>query len=307
MIRLTTWWWLLVLLSAGLGAGCGKASVATAPMPPESSDSGSGYSTEEAAAFEIAPAEPLLSGPLSGGDDVDGTRGGGRARAAAMADQRLAEAAPPPPATTASGPGVPEAAPPRVEADRASDPAPTATDAIAGPLLIYTARLSLGVYEATKAIDTIETLARQAGGYLVIRDDTTITVRVPAARFDEVLAKVATLGDVLTRNVAVRDVTEEYFDLETRLRNQEVVLRRLQELLLRASSVDDALKVEAELARVATEVEQLKGRLKLLRELVAYSTITVTFAPTATESVGSRVALPFPWLDSLGLGNLLSL
>lgn len=303
MIRLTTWWWLLVLLGAGLGAGCSRAGVAAASKAPESADSGYGYAAEEGAESELAPAEPLLSGPLSASGAAARPRtGGGRGRAYAMEDERLAEAAPPP-----APPATPEVAEPAGDGARASDPAPTATDAIAGPLLIYTARLSLGVYEAAKSLDTVEALARQAGGYLVVRDDTTITVRIPAARFDETLAKMTALGDVLTRNVEVRDVTEEYYDLETRLRNQEVVLRRLHELLLRASTVEDALKVEAELARVATEVEQLKGRLKLLRELVAYSTITVTFAPTATESVGSRVALPFPWLGSLGLGNLLSL
>lgn len=301
MTRLMTWWCLLVLLCAGFGAGCSKASTGAAPaaMAPERSDPGFAYSSDEAAKGEIAPAEPLLDGPLSRSAD------GGRKEAAAVTDSRLAQAAPPaPPAAEAGSSG---AVAPTGDAEHAPGPAPTATDAVAGPLLIYTARLSVGVYEASKSIDAVEALARQAGGYLVIRDDTTITVRVPAARFDEVLAKVTAIGDVLTRNVEVRDVTEEYYDLETRLRNQEVVLRRLHELLLRANTVDDALKVEAELARVATEVEQLKGRLKLLRELVTYSTITVTFASTATESIGKKVDLPFTWLGSLGLSNLLSL
>ncbi|HOU92648.1 MAG TPA: DUF4349 domain-containing protein, partial [Polyangiaceae bacterium] len=254
------------------------------------------YASDAAAEGELAPAEPLLNGPLSG------SSGRSHHEDSADADRRLAQAAAPAPPTTEAGPAAPSG-----NAARAPGPAPTATDAVAGPLLIYTARLSVAVFEASKSIDAVEALARQAGGYLVIRDDTTITVRVPASRYDEVLAKVTAIGDVLTRNVEVRDVTDEYYDLETRLRNQEVVLRRLHELLLRANSVEDALKVEAELARVATEVEQLKGRLKLLRELVMYSTITVTFASTATESVGSRVDLPFPWLGSLGLSNLLSL
>lgn len=299
MTRLTAWWYLLVLLCAGLGAGCSKAGAAPAAVAPESSEPGFAYASDAAAEGELTPAEPLLTGPLSG------SSGRSHHEDSADADRRLAQAAAPAPPATEAGPSA--AAAPSGNDERAPGPAPTATDAVAGPLLIYTARLSVAVFEASKSIDAVEALARQAGGYLVIRDDTTITVRVPAARYDEVLAKVTAIGDVITRNVEVRDVTDEYYDLETRLRNQEVVLRRLHELLLRANSVEDALKVEAELARVATEVEQLKGRLKFLRELVMYSTITVTFASTATESVGSKVDLPFPWLGSLGLSNLLSL
>jgi hypothetical protein len=139
----------------------------------------------------------------------------------------------------------------------------------------------------------------------VRRDDHSITVRVPAAEFQKTLSSIIKLGDVLHRNVQARDVTEEYHDLSVRLRNAEVVLARLEQLLERADSVKDALAVEAELARVASEVERLKGRLKLLRELIAFSTITVSFEGRPVEHIQSRVNLPFPWLDELGLSNLL--
>jgi hypothetical protein len=178
---------------------------------------------------------------------------------------------------------------------------------IAGPMLIYTARLHLAVFEAKKAMDAAEKLARDSGGYLVRRNDRTITFRVPAGKFQGTLADVMKLGDVVHREVTARDVTEEFFDVQVRLQNLEAVRARFEDLLKRAQKVEEALAVERELERVAGQIEQLKGRLKLLKELVAFSTITVEFQPRATDQVESVVRLPFPWLQQLGLGELLRL
>jgi Domain of unknown function (DUF4349) len=175
------------------------------------------------------------------------------------------------------------------------------------PLLIYTAELTVAVFETERAIDRIEQAARAAGGYLVRRSDTSITVRVPAHRFQAALASVARVGDVLHQNVNVEDVTQRYTDLTLRLKNAEAVRDQLAELLKRAQAVKDALQVERELARVTEQIELMKGQLRMMRELIAYSTITVTFQPQPVEHVGPTVKLPFPWLDQLGLHQLLSL
>jgi hypothetical protein len=148
---------------------------------------------------------------------------------------------------------------------------------------------------------------RDSGGYLVRRNMQSITFRVPSSKFQATLDHVLTLGDVLHRDVSVRDVTEEFFDLQVRLRNLEAMRDRFEELLKRANKVEEALAVERELERVAGEIERLKGRIKLLKELVAFSTISVQFRARAVDQIGSSVALPFPWLGRLGLGELLRL
>ena len=278
--------WLLLATAAWLVAGCAGAV---------EKDPG-------------APARSWRSAEL--------TSGAAPAPAAAMEEEAAAPMAPPPP------PGEPvltaQAAPKSLQTgeegavDPGQDPpgtatAETASDAtVAAPLLIYTANLVMGVFEAAEAIDQAEKLALDAGGYLVRRDDQSITVRVPAAKFHGTLKDVMKLGDVRHRDVKVQDVTEQFHDLQIRLRNAEAVLARLHALLDRAQSVKDALAVEAELARVAGQVEQLKGRLKILRELIAFSTITVRFDAQPVEQLESNITLPFPWLDSLGLSNLLS-
>lgn len=175
------------------------------------------------------------------------------------------------------------------------------------PLLIYQAKLALAVYEVDLSLDAVEALAKQAGGYLVRRMATSIVVRVPAAGFDGTLKTILGMGDVLQRELEVEDVTAKVRDLEARLANAEAVRKRLAELLAGANKTEEALAVERELSRVSEEIEQMKSQLKLLSELVAYSTITVRFEAPQAENLDRRFKLPFPWLDELGLSNLLSL
>lgn len=178
----------------------------------------------------------------------------------------------------------------------------------ATPLLIYTAHVHLAVFETTKALLAAEEIMRGAQGYLVRRTDENITFRVPAGKFQSSLQQVLDLGDVLHQSVETRDVTDEFHDVKTRLATLESLRTRLEDLLRRAEKVEDALAVERELERIIEQIERLKGRMKLLRELVAYSTISVEVRPRVERStVDPTFQLPFPWLQTLGLGSLLSL
>jgi len=215
----------------------------------------------------------------------------------------------PPPAPTgviakqkAKQDAVPAAQAPPQEVSQQAAP-----DAGRGLALIYDARVHLAVFEADKALDAAEELALSAGGYLVQRSDQSIRFRVPAAKFRSILSASLALGDVLHREVNVHDVTEEYRDLQVRLQNAEAVRHRLEQLLARANKVEEALQVERELERVAGEIDRLKGRLALLKELVAFSTIALQFQTRPVDQVDSQVRLPFPWLRELGLTELLRL
>lgn len=178
---------------------------------------------------------------------------------------------------------------------------------VQGPLLIYTANITLAVFEAAQHIDAVEQLARARGGYLVRRADSAISIRIPSDIFHEVVAEVAGFGDVLRREINAQDVSDEFRDLETRLKNLHAVRDRLEVLLQQATNVQEALAVERELERVTGDIEQIKGRLKMLGHLIAYSTIHVQFQARPVERVDPIVELPFPWLQELGLQRLLRL
>jgi hypothetical protein len=190
-------------------------------------------------------------------------------------------------------------------------PTPTATGGEArtqrAPILIYIASLGLAVTSVPDALKEVETMTREVGGFLARRDDHAITIRVPAQRFDDVVLRIEKLGDVLHRNVVVEDVTQEFTDVETRLKSARAVRDRLKELLSKATRVQDSLAIEKELSRIDTEIERMETRLKFLRDRAMYSTVTVRFEAKRSDMVGSRVRIPANWLDEMGLGRLLSL
>lgn len=300
---------LALLLLAGL-AGCGAAP-GKASFDREAAYGGSQPPAEAVATSGDAEMEEMYAPAEPAPDGAD-----------FRSESRVAQAQAPARAPMAPGAaaGAPPPAPPPPAIDK--KPSDTATDAagtstskgigsqpnvVASPMLIYTADVHMAVFETTKAMDAVEKLARDMGGYLVRRADREIQIRVPAGKFDGSLDEILKLGDVQHKNVSVQDVTEEFVDLTLRIRNLEVVRARLEELLKKADKVPDAIAVERELERVTSQLERMKGRLKLIGELVRFSTITVHFAPRPVDHVDSKVRLPFPWLDSLGLGSLLSL
>jgi hypothetical protein len=186
----------------------------------------------------------------------------------------------------------------------------TAGDAVAvrAPILIYTAQVAMAVFEVNASLGRVEAIGRELGGFLAKRDDASITIRVPAAAFEEAIKRIEAVGDMLHRNVTAEDVTEEFRDLEVRLKSARAVQARLTELLAKAAKVEDSLAIERELDRVSGEIERIEGRMKFLRDRAAFSTITVRFQAKATEQVGEgSVRLPVPWLYDINLPRLLHL
>jgi hypothetical protein len=171
--------------------------------------------------------------------------------------------------------------------------------------LIYSATLTMSVFQVEQGLGAVEGIAKELGGYLSSRADKAITVRVPRHKFRDALTRIEQMGNVLHRSVGAEDVTDQYVDMDIRLKNGRAMRDRLQQLLQNAG-VKEALDIEKELARVTQEIEQLEGRLKLLRDRISYATITVSFQPLNAQQVqDAQLILPFPWLNALGLPTLL--
>ena len=189
----------------------------------------------------------------------------------------------------------------------ATDPAgPSPLPAAGERLLIYSGRFSVAVPSVEEAIEGARRMSDRLGGWVQALRDDTIVIRVPAARWEESLAGLRDLGRILSRAIEAQDVTEEVVDLHLRLRNAQVLRKRLEELLAQAETVEVTLKVETELNRIRTEIERLEGRLQKLSDRVAFSTLTIGFVPV--QQAPTRLqALPFPWLRELGLEGLLGL
>ena len=171
--------------------------------------------------------------------------------------------------------------------------------------VVYTGRFEIAVADPAGAVARTKALAEKMGGYMQQMTRSSIVFRVPAARFDEAVTALEAFGPVFSKAVRAQDVTEEYVDLEIRLKSAKALLAKLLALLAKAQDVKAALAVEKEVARVRAEVEALTGKLNRLRNQVAFATITAQFRGSAEAPAELKVSLPFWWLPTLGLERLL--
>jgi hypothetical protein len=179
------------------------------------------------------------------------------------------------------------------EAPRAlADASQSATSA--DRLVIKNANLSLVVKEPAAAVDSIGALAESLGGFVVgsnVYQTSTdaagnrvmqarITIRVPADKLQTALSQIKGLAvTVNSENTSGEDVTAQYTDLESRLRNLEAAEAQLQKIMDGAIKTEDVLAVYHQLVYIREQIEQVKGQMKYYRESAAMSLISVDLIP----------------------------
>ncbi|MEN8113361.1 MAG: DUF4349 domain-containing protein [Actinomycetota bacterium] len=180
----------------------------------------------------------------------------------------------------------------------AAVPAPIGTDIPDGLKVIRDGRVEIRVEPGTfgQVSSQLRSIAQDLGGYitagethLVEIDDVQytvgwITMRIPVDRFDDALDRVDGLGERLSLNVSSQDVTEEYVDLEGRLRywkSQEEFYSRLMD---EATDIDDLVTIQTRMQDVLLNVEQIEGRLRYLDSRTSFSTLTVGLTEVPGET-----------------------
>ena len=149
-------------------------------------------------------------------------------------------------------------------------------------IIVRTVNVELEVDDVVQSIEEISQGVQRDGGWVVSTDRSSkhigfISVRVPAAKLDDALNWMRAVGvDVLSEASTSTDVTDEYYDLRSRVESLQATEEALIRLLDRAEDVEDALAVQQELARLQVEVESHLGRIKLLEETAAFSLVHIT-------------------------------
>jgi hypothetical protein len=142
-------------------------------------------------------------------------------------------------------------------------------------MMIYNASLSIEGKNADTIGSRVVGVAKRLKGFVVSSGNNSTTIRVPADSLKFAISLIETFGKVKSRNISGNDVTDEYSDFNTRLENAEKSRKRYLELLAKANTVDEILKVEKELERLNTDIDLLKGKMNRIDHLVQYSTVTV--------------------------------
>ncbi|MFH1089170.1 MAG: DUF4349 domain-containing protein [Candidatus Uhrbacteria bacterium] len=169
--------------------------------------------------------------------------------------------------------------------------------------IIKTGYLDITVDAVDETVAKIVALATGKGGYtqdssVSEREDGTkfgnITIRIPASEFENTLVEVKKFAvTVDTESANGQDVTEEYTDLESQLRNAQAQEAEYLNILKKAVTVDDILNVQSYLGQVRGEIESLQGRIKYLENQTGYSTISVSLSEESNLKIPSKEFRPW--------------
>jgi len=154
--------------------------------------------------------------------------------------------------------------------------------------IVQTASIQLQVEEVGASFEEVGRVATGAGGFVASSNFSykgehqiaSMTIRVPTERYQTVLAELRDLGvKVDSESSDSQDATEEYTDLQSRLRTLEATEQQLLGLLARATTITDIITVQDRLNSTTGQIEQVKGRMQLLDNLTSLATITVHLRP----------------------------
>lgn len=186
-------------------------------------------------------------------------------------------------------------------------PSTTDTEKLKDVKMVYTANMDLQTLSFDQADSDISALVEEMGGYFEQRSISNrssgyryaeYTVRVPAEKFNDFCSQMGTLCHLVYKNESADNITESYYDTQSRLVTAQTKLERLQELLRRAESMEDIITIESAISETEWTIENLTGTLRTYDSLVGYSTVYMSLSEVY-ELAGQGQA-PVTFGDRLG-------
>ena len=184
--------------------------------------------------------------------------------------------------------------------------------------IIYSADATLETTEFDAALEKIQALVKELGGFMestsvsgnnyssIARGNTggryaSFTIRVPSDKFSALTGSLSDIGNVPHCSTYMQNVTMEYYDVQSRLEAYKTQETRLLEMLAVAKSVEDMLAIQQQLTEVQYEIDSLTGQLRYYDHQVNYSTVTLyvtevreyTPEPTITLTYWQRMTRGF--------------
>lgn len=161
-----------------------------------------------------------------------------------------------------------------------------ASDPASRPVkMIYNGYMEMQTQDFDAAASGIEDLVRELGGYFQQSSVSnrgsssyrygSYTIRIPAAQFEAFFQRAGQLCHVTYTNTTADDVSESYYDTEARLETARIKLERLQQLLAKATSMEDIITIESAISETEWDIENLSGTLRHYDALVDYATVNV--------------------------------
>lgn len=162
--------------------------------------------------------------------------------------------------------------------------------------LIKNGYVTISVPDFASIDNMIQDYAKMYGGYItntfLSEYNYNAEIKVPSSAFDNAMNNMGTLGEVKNRSQNSSDVTDEYYDLESRINTKKILKEKLEGYLKKAASIKELMDIERQLNNVVSELESMEGRMKRLSNQIDYSTININAVlPTGYSDSG------FDWPD----------
>lgn len=188
--------------------------------------------------------------------------------------------------------------------------------------IIRNADITIEVPSTTDAQHRVTSIAEAHGGFVVTSEakqresndparrtlDIKLVVRVPSNQFGRAFDEIKQLaGNTPAEQVTSQDVTEDFIDLEARIKTQKALEVQFLEIMRQAHKIEEALEVQRQIAEVRTEIEKLEGRKRFLENRSSLSTINVNIQTPkpviAVTETGFRQSLREAVSDSVSLAS----
>ena len=168
----------------------------------------------------------------------------------------------------------------------------------AGGLIEFSSDLGITSASPQQAASAVVALAYSVGGYVAYQSTYTssayVVIRVPAAEYQQVLAKVEAMGTVTSLTSNSNDVSVQYTDLNATLASLQTEQGALLKLLNQSSTINSTLAIETQLQQVNTQVNEVESQILQTKTLIQYSTIDVTINETAQATALSMILSETP-------------
>ncbi|MBI5032516.1 MAG: DUF4349 domain-containing protein [Chloroflexi bacterium] len=169
--------------------------------------------------------------------------------------------------------------------------------------IVKNAQLQLTVESTDVALDRLTGITTDMGGYILSTrvftegglKAATISFAVPVDQFESTMRRVRAVAlKVEQESSSGQDVTDQYVDLESQVKNLEATANRIRDFLTKAQTVEEALKVNQQLSDVEKQIETLKGKMNQIDGRSAFSTITAELREPKPTPVPAPTMTPTP-------------
>ena len=148
-------------------------------------------------------------------------------------------------------------------------------------MMIWTASMCIEVTNVRAKTEEAVAITKKRGGFVEQKSDeeessASLKLRVPSAALQRVMAELEPLGKVTARRIEAEDVTEQYVDVDARLKNKLALRDRLKQLLEQAKNVQDIVAIEKELNQVQADIDSMQAQIKSLKGQADYATLHLT-------------------------------